>query len=100
MKAAAMDPESVFRSRRTLPGCRSTARTIQPAESLNYHQADWAGVVVVVVSGRLQLECWSGERASFDEGAVLFLTGLNLRHLTNPGLDPLVLKLTRRDPRK
>jgi quercetin dioxygenase-like cupin family protein len=93
-------PESVFRSNWTIPGCTSTITTMQPADSLSYHKADWAGVVVVVVSGRLQLECWSGERASFDEGAVLFLTGLNLRHLTNPGLDPLVLKLIKRDLRK
>jgi len=93
-----MDPESIFRDQRGLPGCRSSTLTIQPAESLYYHEADWAGAVVVVISGRLRLECRSGEGASFDEGAVLFLTGLPLRYLTNPGLDPLVLRTIRRDP--
>ena len=95
-----MDPESVFRSSRTIPGCRSTTTTIQPAHSLDYRESDWVGAVVVVMSGRLHLECWSGEGASFDEGAVLFLKGLKLRHITNPGLEPLVLKTIKRDPKK
>jgi hypothetical protein len=95
-----MDPESVFRSRREISGCRSTTTTIHPAGSLDYREADWVGAVVVVMSGRLHLECWSGAGASFDEGAVLFLTGLNLRHITNPGLEPLVLKTIKRDPKK
>lgn len=94
-----MDPESIFRSDRTIPGCRSTTTTIQPADTLNFHEADWGGAAVVVMSGRLHLECWSGESASFDEGAVLFLTDLNLRYITNPGLDPLILKTIKRDPK-
>lgn len=94
-----MDPESVFRSSRTIPGCRSTITTIQPADSIEYCEADSVGAAVVVMSGRLQLECCSGEGACFDAGAVLFLTGLNLRHISNPGLEPLVLKTIRRDSR-
>ncbi|WP_170323749.1 hypothetical protein [Cryptosporangium phraense] len=86
------DPESLFRGDRPIPGCRSTTITIPPADRLDYSEADWAGAVVVVLRGRLHLECWSGEQGSFDEGTVLFLTGLDLRYVTNFGLDPLVLK--------
>src|SRR4051812_38138817 len=93
-----MDPESLFRGSRNLPGCRTSLITIQPADDLEYDESQWAGAVVVVESGRLQLECWSGERASFDEGAVLFLTGLNIRRIANPGLSELVLKSIRREP--
>ena len=93
-----MDPEAIFRGPREMPGCRNSTTTIQPAGSLDYHEADWTGAVVVVLSGLLRLECRSGESASFGEGAVLFLTGLPLRCLTNPGLDPLVLRTIRRDP--
>jgi hypothetical protein len=92
-----MDPDSVFRHDRAIPGCRSTTTTIQAAEAIPYDEADWIGAVVVVLSGRLRLECWSGEGGSFDEGAVLFLTGLQLRQITNPGLEPLVLKTIRRE---
>jgi hypothetical protein len=93
-----MDPESIFRNDRAIRGSRSSTTTIQPADRLDYREADWAGVVVVVMRGRLHLECWSGEHASFDEGTVLFLAGLNLRYVTNPGLDPLVLRTITRDP--
>lgn len=93
-----MDPESIFRGDCGLPGCRTTSTTIQPAGSIDYDESAWAGTVVVVLSGRLQLECWSGECASFEEGAVLFLTGLRLRRIANPALTPLVLRTIRRDP--
>jgi hypothetical protein len=92
-----MDPESIFRSNRCLPGCRSTTTTIQPAHSIDYDESEWVGAVVVVVSGRLRLECWSGQGASFEEGAVLLLAGLQLRQITNAGLAPLVLKSIRRN---
>jgi hypothetical protein len=93
-----MDAGSLFPGERGLPGCSSTTTTILPAHSIDYDESDWAGAIVVVLSGRLHLECRSGERASFDEGAVLFLTGLDLRRITNPGFTPLVLKSVRRRP--
>jgi hypothetical protein len=93
-----MDPDAVFRGGRALPGCRVTVTTIRPADSLAADDQDWAGAVVVVVSGRLHLECRSGEQACFDAGAVLLLAGLNLRRIVNPGLEPVILRIIRRDP--
>jgi 2-methylisocitrate lyase-like PEP mutase family enzyme len=87
-----MDPGSLFPGEGRRPGISSTITTLQPAHSLDFRESDWAGAIVVVVRGRLHLECRSGRCASFDEGAVLFLTGLDLRRITNPGLTPLVLK--------
>jgi hypothetical protein len=91
-----MDPESLFRGDRSLPGCWSSTTTIQPADGIAYDESEWAGAVVVVMSGRLHLEWWSGEQLCCEEGEVLFLTGLNLRQISNPGLTPLVLKSIRR----
>lgn len=91
-----MDPGSPLQGNCSLTGCWSSTITIQPADGIAYDESDWAGALVVIVSGRLHLECWSGERACFEEGDVLFLTRLNLRRITNPGLTPLVLRSIRR----
>jgi hypothetical protein len=91
-----MDAESLFRGAGDLAGFSSVTTVVQPADSIDYRECDWVGAIVVVVSGRLYLECWSGARASFEEGAVLFLTGLRLRRITNAGLTPLVLRSIRR----
>jgi hypothetical protein len=93
-----MDPDPVFGGGADPPGCSSTTTIVDPADSIDFRESDWAGAMVVVVSGRLHLECRSGERASFDEGAVLFLTGLDLRRIVNPGFVPLVLRSIRRRP--
>src|SRR5262249_24303704 len=91
-----MEPDRVFGGAGDPPGCSSMTTIVDPADCIEFRESDWAAAMVVVVSGRLHLECRSGERASFDAGAVLFLTGLDLRRIVNPGLVPLVLKSIRR----
>jgi hypothetical protein len=91
-----MDAGSLFGGARDPARFSITTTTVRPAHSIDYRESDWAGAVVVVLSGRLQLECRSGERACFDEGAVLFLAGIDLRRITNPGLTLLVLRSIRR----
>ena len=93
------DPEAVFRDTGPLTGCESTLTTLQPADCLDFDPPEWAGAVLVVMSGRLRIECRTGRGASFPAGAVLFLGGLDLRQITNPGLEPLVLKTIRRLPK-
>lgn len=92
-----MDNQSPFGA--TCPaGFEMSRVVVQPASSVAYRESQWADAVVVVEQGRLQVECWSGAQACFEQGAVLFLTGLELRQVTNPSLEPLVLKTIRRAP--
>ena len=93
-----MDQDPLFWGSRCPPGCRSSCLVISPADGLDYDERQWVGAVVVVEHGHLQLECRSGEQACFGEGAILWLTGLNLRRIINPGLTPLVLRSIRRAP--
>ncbi|WP_130491857.1 hypothetical protein [Motilibacter rhizosphaerae] len=72
--------------------------TVLAAESIPCAAADWSAAVVVVLRGQLLLECLSGRCSTFAEGAVLPLSGLHLRRITNIGLEPLVLRTIRRDP--
>jgi hypothetical protein len=67
------------------PGC---VRGFDPAE--------WADALVVVEVGAVELEWGSGARYRFGRGAVLWLAGLRLRALHNPGSEPAVLSAVRR----
>ena len=65
--------------------------TLQPADAIDFRPADWADAVVVVERGELQIECRTGQRATFPQGAVLVFDGIPLRRLGNAGRSPLVL---------
>jgi hypothetical protein len=65
--------------------------TLQPRDAMDYVRADWVDTLVVVEAGELELECRSGARACFAEGAILVLFRLGPRRLRNPGGTPLVL---------
>ena len=52
---------------------------------------EWADALVVVEQGSVELECVRGGRRAFGSGAVLFLTGLPLRTIHNPGPDAALL---------
>ena len=73
--------------------------TLQPGDALPYHPADWHRALVVVEVGDLEVECRSGTRAWFAEGAVLVLSGLDPRRLRNPGSTPLLLSALSRAER-
>src|SRR5262249_45603888 len=67
------------------------AVTIPPGGSWSYDEADWRDAVVLVVRGTVELEGASGRRRAFGAGAVLWLAGIPLRALRNPGDAPAVL---------
>jgi hypothetical protein len=62
-----------------------------PGTERPYDEAEWRDSIVVVESGRLELECCSGGSRGFGRGAVLWLIGLPLRVLRNAGSTPTVL---------
>lgn len=81
------------------PAFRRQVVTLEPGEALAYVEADWRGALVVVERGDLELECRAGGRRRFGSRDVLWLDGLGLARLRNPGHDLTVLvAVRRRDP--
>jgi hypothetical protein len=82
---------------RALPsGVELRVMTLAPGESRAYVEADWRDALVVVEQGEIEVECQAGGRRVFAAGAVLFLTGLDLKSLHNRGFGQLVLSSVRR----
>ena len=78
--------------------CRLRTVILEPGDALGYRRADWVGALVVVERGELDVECRSGARSRFGEGAILVFAGLGVRRLRNAGGEPLVLSaLSRRN---
>ena len=64
---------------------------VAPGAERPYDEAEWKDSLVVVESGRLELECDTGCRRRFGRGDMLWLIGLPLRALRNHGAVPTVL---------
>ena len=68
-----------------------------PAHSqLVYEPAEWAGALVVVEAGEIELECCGGTSARFGAGSVLFFDGLGLRAVCNRGGETVLLSAVSR----
>jgi hypothetical protein len=64
---------------------------VDPGDRRPYEQAEWDDALVIVKRGEIDLECRAGGRMRFIAGDMLWLTGLPLRALRNPGAEPAVL---------
>jgi hypothetical protein len=64
---------------------------VAPGDERSYDESEWRDSLVVVESGRIELECRGGHRRRFGRGDVLWLIGLPLRALHNCGRVPTVL---------
>jgi len=64
---------------------------LDPGESRPSDDDEWRDAVVTVEWGDVELECAAGGRRRFTAGAVLWLTGIDIRVLHNVGADPVVL---------
>jgi hypothetical protein len=58
---------------------------LAPGTERAYVAAEWRDALVIVEQGSLELVGSSGTRRRLDRGAVLWLSGLPLRALCNPG---------------
>jgi hypothetical protein len=87
-----------FLGRRLPPAFRTRVVTIGPGGALAYEPADWAGALVVVERGTLELACANGGSVHFEGGDVLWLAGLPVLALRNPGHEPVVLTAVSRRP--
>lgn len=70
--------------------------SIAPGCALAYDEAEWCGALVVVDRGEIELECVHGTRRRLARGDVLWLVGLPLRALHNPGREAVVLVVVAR----
>jgi hypothetical protein len=64
---------------------------VEPGGHRIYHEAEWSDALVVVSCGEIELECLGGTRHRFGRGDLLWLAGLPLRALHNPGREPALL---------
>ncbi len=70
--------------------------TLQAGCSHPFRDEDWDDALVVVERGEIELECRAGIRRRFPAGAIMWLHGMNLRALHNPGEQPTVLSAVSR----
>ena len=75
---------------------RLHAVTIDPGCTRGYRAAEWDDALVVVERGEIELECRAGSRWRFGEGAIMWLQGMDLHAMHNPGAVPTVLSAVSR----
>jgi hypothetical protein len=80
-----------FLGRPVPPGFVVREVVVAPGDDLAYVESDWCGCIVTVESGTIDLASPHSVRASFLTGDILWLAGLPVRALENPGPDPTVL---------
>lgn len=73
------------------PAFRRRVVSIEPRGEVPYVAADWDDALVVVERGELEVEGRCGGRRRFVRGDVLWLAGLPLTLLRNPGAEPAVI---------
>jgi quercetin dioxygenase-like cupin family protein len=78
------------------PRFRLRGVTLAPGSSRPFREEEWDDALVVVERGELELECNAGGRRRFGAGAVMWLQGMNLRTLHNPGAEATVLSAVSR----
>jgi hypothetical protein len=83
---------------RTPPGCRRRVVVVEAGEEMAYDGAAWVDSIVLVERGEVELECASGGRERFAQGALLCLGCVQLRTLRNLGEESAVLIAVTRAP--
>ena len=64
---------------------------VAPGDERPYDPDEWRDALVLVRSGEIELRGVSGASTSFGRGDLLYLQGVPLRALHNPGTEPAVL---------
>ena len=80
------------------PGFQRREVVVAAGDRLEVVEAEWRGALVVVARGEIDLCRAGGERRRFGSGSVLFLAGLGLHTLHNPGVEDAVLVAHSRSP--
>jgi hypothetical protein len=86
-----------FRRGSVPPGFRRRTVLLAAGGRRPYESTEWAGALVVIERGELELETCAGQRWRFREGDVLCLADLPLAALESPGpADTLLVAVSRR----
>jgi hypothetical protein len=80
------------------PGFTTRRVLLEAGAARPTDEREWHDAIVVVECGEVELECAAGGRRRFGTGAVLWLTGIDLRVLHNRGAEPAVLVAVARRP--
>jgi len=64
---------------------------VGPGEEHLYDEEEWRDAIVFVQHGEIELRGVSGASSSFSRGDLIWLEGVPLRALHNPGTEPAVL---------
>jgi hypothetical protein len=64
---------------------------VAPGSERAFDEREWQDAIVVVERGEIELESLGGSVCRFARGDLLWLTGLSLRALHNPGREPALL---------
>ena len=64
---------------------------VGPSEEHLYDEAECRDAIVLVQHGEIELRGVSGASSSFGRGDLIWLEGVPLRGLRNPGTEPAVL---------
>jgi quercetin dioxygenase-like cupin family protein len=87
-----VDAEPItFLGRPLGPSFQARTVTIAPGGTRPYDEAEWRDALVVVECGAVVVECGAGGRRAFEQGDVLWLTGMGVRALHNEGAESAVL---------
>jgi hypothetical protein len=78
------------------PRFRLRTVMLAPGSTRPYRAAEWVDALVVVERGEIELACRAGARRRFAAGAVMWLQGMELEALHNPGEEPVVLSAVSR----
>jgi hypothetical protein len=85
-----------FLDRPLPPRFRLRVVLLLPGASKAYESSEWAGELIVLERGTVEVECIRGGLRALSAGAVFWLAGLPLRALRNPGTVPAVLSAVSR----
>ncbi|HKX74609.1 MAG TPA: hypothetical protein VJR05_04385 [Acidimicrobiia bacterium] len=58
---------------------------IEPGQSRPFSETEWRDALVIVDRGEIELECLHGSRRRFGRGSLVWLVGLDLKIIHNPG---------------
>ncbi|WP_162788239.1 hypothetical protein [Amycolatopsis albispora] len=72
-------------------GFRRRKVVIPPGGRRCFDEDEWAGALVCVAAGVVELVCSTGEAPRYGRGALLWLTGLPVEFLRNPGDEDVVV---------
>ena len=73
---------------------------VDPGTARLYEPNVWRDALVTVKTGSIELQTRNGVRRTFVAGDVLWLAGLPLRWLRNPGPTPAVLEAIQLPPQE